>query len=104
MRRKLLKFHIQPCIRERLNKHQYRRWYVRGQDTLFAMQTAKPSAIDEYFYFQDVQSPDYRTQTAYTEQETMFLRKKPLVSCRKQHPGWGVEILRIEVNLRAEVA
>ena len=105
MRCKIVKFQIQPSIRDRLNKHLYKRWYVRSANTLYVMQTAKPGAIDEYFYFVDAPTPGYRTQTAYTEPETFFIRKKPLVQCRAQHPGWGGELLKsIKVQRRAQVA
>ncbi|MNC08579.1 hypothetical protein D3C87_1104910 [compost metagenome] len=97
MRIKLPKFAMPPVVKQRIAKHQYLRWYVYSNTVLYPLQTAKPSALEESFIFTVDDNPYYQTQTAYQE-ETMFLRKKPLMHCRPLKPGWGVTLRRLQIQ------
>lgn len=88
---RLPKFAIHPSISKRIAAHQYQRWYVYDSDTLYPLQMAKPSVFETTFPFKVNDDVLYRTQTAYTE-ETMFIRKKPLLALRPIRPGWGVTL------------
>lgn len=94
------KFAIHPDIKQRIAKHQYHRWFAYCNDKLYPLQMAKPSVLEDSFIFKVNDDCLYRTQIAYTE-ETMFIRKKPLVICRPASPGWGVTLRRKEKLLEA---
>ncbi|WDS62403.1 hypothetical protein [Pseudomonas phage D6] len=89
MRVRIPRFRSQPVIEERLRRRQYNRWYVIGNGYLFPVQTAKVEDLKDQFYFLTDSDPTYRTTTILTE-ECKFIRKKPLVQCRVQRPGWGI--------------
>ncbi len=88
---RLPKFAIHPAISKRIASHHYHRWYVYDDDTLYPLQMAKPSVFENTFPFKVNDDVLYRTKTAYTE-ETMFIRKKPLLAHRPPTPGWGVTL------------
>lgn len=85
------KFVIHPTIQQRIAKHHYQRWFVYCDTTLYPLQTAKPSILEESFIFMVNDDVLYRTKTAYTE-ETFYIRKKPLLACRPLRSGWGVTL------------
>ena len=88
---RLPKFALHDTIRQRIAKHQYQRWFVYCDDTLYPIQTAKPSVLEESFIFMVNDDVTYRTKTAYIE-ESLFLRKKALLACRPLKSGWGVTL------------
>lgn len=85
------RFRSHPIIEDRLNRHHYYRWYVVGNGMLFPVQQSKVEALRTLFTFLIDSDPRYRTQTAFFG-ETQFIRKKPLVQCRRQKLGWGIEL------------
>ena len=98
LRQKVYRFISQPCINKRLQNRTYKRWYVRSEDTLFAVQTAKYAELLDSFYVVTDSDPRYHTHSV-VDLEAPFMRKKPLVQCRIQNPGWGVR-LKLRPTLR----
>lgn len=91
LRIRLPKFAMHPSIRKRIAAHQYNRWYVYSAETLYPLQMVKPSVLETTYPFKVNDDVLYRTQIAYNE-ETMFIRKKPLLAVRPYKPGWGVTL------------
>jgi len=85
------KFAMPSAVRKRIAKHQYHRWFMYSDDILYPLQIAKPSTLEDAYLFKVNDDVRYRTQTAYTE-DTMFLRKKPLLAMRPFKPGWSVTL------------
>ena len=83
------KFLMSKLTYERLYKRKYQRWYVRGEQTLYPLQISKPQVFEDSFYIAIDDNPNRKTKIAYVG-ETPFIRKKPLVACRRCVPGWGV--------------
>lgn len=78
MRVKLPKFLTTPLIESRLNKRQYRRWYVKGNGLLIPTQTAKTEDLKNTFLFVIGDIPNYQT-SIIPPLDTPHLRKKPLM-------------------------
>src|SRR5690606_33685114 len=83
------KFLMSLATLERIHKRKYQRWYVKGKNVLYPLQIAKPQTFQDSFYLCIDTDPNRRTKIAF-EGETKFIRKKPLVACRKDKPSWGV--------------
>lgn len=88
MRHKISRFISNPQVEERLAKHQYKCWYVHDGQTLYRIQTAKVDCLKDHFYFITDATGRHQTQTAGI-QETLFIRKKPLVAARPFKTTWG---------------
>lgn len=99
IRHKVTRYISHPRIEQRLIKRHYTRWYIRNDDILFPMQTAKIEDLREHFYFVADDNPLNRTQIVMTE-DTQFIRKKPLLGVRQVRPEWGVPFPIIVVRKR----
>jgi hypothetical protein len=103
LRHKVTRFISHPRIEQRLSKRQYQRWYVRDENALYPLQTAKVEDLKDNFYFVVDDNPCHRTQIVMNE-ETQFIRKKPLLAMRKPHIPWGVPMPVIVVTKRQRMA
>lgn len=85
---RLPKFEMHPTVHKQIAKHHYKRWFVYCDSTLYPVQLAKPSILDDSFLFTITTESLHRSKIAYAK-ESLFIRKKPLVVCRPVKNGWG---------------
>lgn len=78
MRIKLPKFQSRPVIEDRLSKQQYKRYYALGNGILTPLKVSKVKDLKNHLPFRIGDDPSYQT-TLITHDETMGIRKKPLL-------------------------